>query len=234
MGQGVTSGYLIVKTFERMYREYLKLRDEMKFPLPNDKVIYSIPWKGMPPEAYAKQYRGAARSPLFRWTDMDEEAFGGKNLVVEPEVFEREAHMTMGRLPPVGQNDPTLIASYDDVKRVFGLLETPAEREIIWARDTRADSTEAPNHLLLGYEPTWPFGGEEGFSALSDCLCFPVWHGTDPEGVLFREHHEKLNRHGLFDTPEAAKAFLDYYLSFDWTETGPYVITEVRAANERA
>ncbi len=45
--------------------------------------------------------------------------------------------------------------------------------------------------------------------------------------MLFLEHFRRLNRHGLFDTPEAAQAFLDYYRSFDWTETGDYVIAEV-------
>jgi hypothetical protein len=109
MERNVASGYLIVKTFERMYREYIELRATMKLPLPDDKVICSIPWNEMPPQACAKQYRGAARDPLF---------------------------------------------------------------------------------------------------------------------------HDSLNRHAFFDTPEAAKVFIDYYLSFGWTERGPYVITEVRSADE--
>jgi hypothetical protein len=59
--------------------------------------------------------------------------------------------------------------------------------------------------------------------------CFPRWHGTDPEGVLFREHFERLNRHGLFESAQEASAFLAFYLSFDWTETGEYEIAEVWA-----
>ena len=59
-------------------------------------------------------------------------------------------------------------------------------------------------------------------------MCFPLWHGTDTEGVLFKKYHNKLNQNALFDAPEIAKEFLKYYLSFDWTETGEYTITEVR------
>jgi len=67
------------------------------------------------------------------------------------------------------------------------------------------------------------------FSASCDCLCFPRWHGTDPEGLLFREHFSRLNRDGLFRSAQEARAFLRYYLSFDWTETGEYEIAEVWA-----
>ena len=78
----------------------------------------------------------------------------------------------------------------------------------------------------MGYEPAM-FGGD-WFSALSDCMCFPIWHGTDKEGELFMKYHDNLNQYALFDTPEMAGEFLDYYLSFDWTERGSYVIFEVR------
>ena len=40
---------------------------------------------------------------------------------------------------------------------------------------------------------------------------------------------DSLNQYALFNTPETARDFLEYYLSFDWTEhVGEYVITEVR------
>lgn len=31
-------------------------------------------------------------------------------------------------------------------------------------------------------------------------MCFPRWHGTDKEGVLFGEHYERLNDYALFDS----------------------------------
>ena len=58
-------------------------------------------------------------------------------------------------------------------------------------------------------------------------MLFPRWHGSDPEGTLFRDHFEKLNSFGLFYNRNDAREFLKYYLSFDWTETGEYYITEV-------
>jgi len=39
----------------------------------------------------------------------------------------------------------------------------------------------------------------------------------------------RLNRDGLFQSAAEASAFLTYYLSFDWTETGDYEIAEVWA-----
>ncbi len=229
MVRSVTSGYLIVKTFERMYREYLKVREISSFPLADNKVIYSIPWRGCPAQSQTKQYQGVSRDPLFRWDDRDEKLFRGTNLVVEPEDHELEAHFALGRLPEIGEDEMTIIGSLEDARHVFGLLGTSAERETIWVRDIDSDSSEVPDYPLLGYEPTLGFGGQ-WFSAISDCLCFPLWHGTDSEGVLFREYHDRLNKHALFETSEAARDFICFYLSFDWTEQGDPVITEVRSA----
>ena len=58
-------------------------------------------------------------------------------------------------------------------------------------------------------------------------MLIPRWHGTDNEGILFKDYFNKLSKHGLFETHDIAKSFLDFYLSFDWTETGKYEIAEV-------
>lgn len=223
----MNSGYLIVKTFERMYREYLELRDAMKYPLPNDKSIYSIPWKEMSPDTYNKQYSGVSREPIFSWNDKDEQYFRGKGMVVEPKDAELNAHRALGQLEMSQKADYDFIKSYDDALNVFELPGIQTEREIIWIRDMESYSLEPPDYPLLGYEPA-TFGG--WFSAISDCMCFPVWHGTDTDGELFKMHHDNLNRYALFNTPEAAREFLDYYSSFEWTEKAHYVITEVRLA----
>jgi hypothetical protein len=221
-----------------MYREYIELRDTMKWPLPDDKVIYSIPWKEKSPDEYAKQYRGVCRDPLFPWNERDEEIFSGSGEVVEPIDSELKAHLAVGQLDkdrePEGGNivkpdEGDIIKAHEDALRVFGLLEPPIEREVLWFCNVESDPRSQPDYPLLGYEPAL-FGGD-WFSAISDCLCFPIWHGTDTEGELFREHHERLNDHALFDTPDAARDFLDYYRSFDWTETGDYIITEVKLVN---
>ncbi len=224
-------GYLIVKTFERVYREYFELRDIKDFPLPDDRAIYSIPWKGASPDEYAKQYRGVCREPLFTWDEKNEELFRGSDMVIQPVDTELEAHLAVGRLDKDNKpDDEIIIKSHEDAMRVFGLLEAPVERDVIWIRNAESDSAGQADYPLLGYDPAW-FGGA-WFSALSDCLCFPIWHGTDTEGELFKKFHDKLNKHALFDTPETARDFLEYYRSFDWTETGDYTIVEVRLVEE--
>lgn len=224
------SGYLIVKTFERMYREYLQLRDIRNYPLPNDHVIYSIPLKGVSAGTYAKRYRGVCREPLFPWNETDEKFFRGSDMVIQPLDAELKAHLAIGQLDdendPEDEEDEIVIRSHEDAIRIFGLLEAPVEREVIWVRKTESVLTNQPDYPLLGYDPAW-FGGN-WFSAISDCLCFPRWHGTDSEGQLFKKYHEKLNKHALFDNPQIARDYLEYYRSFDWTETGDYNIIEVR------
>jgi len=41
------------------------------------------------------------------------------------------------------------------------------------------------------------------------------------------EYFKQLNQYGLFPSSEQAKKFLDFYLSFDWTETGEYEVAEI-------
>jgi hypothetical protein len=221
------SGYLIVKTFERFFREYLELRSKREYPLPNDRVIYSIARNAKSANDYTKQYRGVDRDPLFSWDEKDEEIFRGSGMVAEPEDAELEAHLAIGRFEKAQKTDDDLIKSHEDAVSAFNLLEPPVEREIIWIRDAESDSSGLPDYPLLGYDPS--YSGGDWFSAISDCMCFPRWHGTDTEGELFKKYHDNLNQYALFDTPEMAREFLEYYLSFEWTEhVGEYVITEVR------
>jgi hypothetical protein len=61
-----------------------------------------------------------------------------------------------------------------------------------------------------------------------DSMCFPRWHGPDPEGNMLIPFHERLNQHGLFPTVSQAAEFLTFYRSQTWAETGNYVLAEVR------
>ena len=66
------------------------------------------------------------------------------------------------------------------------------------------------------------------FSAVMDSMCFPRWHGPDPERNLLSRFHERLNVSGLFPSAADAREFLTFYRSQPWAETGKYVIAEVR------
>ena len=123
--------------------------------------------------------------------------------------------------------DDELILGLDDARDVLGWMneECPGVYEIIWTRIAGASAVPPIGWRKLGFEPT--YFGSDHFSAICDCMCFPRWHGTDKEGTLFAEFFSRLNSSGLFGDVATAQAFLDYYLSFDWTETGDYTIAEV-------
>jgi hypothetical protein len=138
---------------------------------------------------------------------------------------EPEASQAFEELDVANRAQDDFIFSLADVRRVYSLLRNPERWEIIWAgnSDMTVDRTEVGT--TLGFEPTWFIG--DHFSALSDCMCFPRWQGTDPEGKLFAEYYQRLNGHALFNSRDEAQGFLDFYRSFDWTETGDYVIAEI-------
>ncbi len=209
------AGFLIVRTFEYLYRHFAK-------PAKHDRVVYSVPREGVPPQQIAKQYRGIDREALEAWSLQDLE-LGLPNI---PTPTERDACLAMHELECQGASDDDFIFSFADARRVFSRLQLPEEWELIWAAEATAGKDVPPQGRLLGYEPTW-FSGDH-FSAVCDCLCFPRWHGTDVEGELFTPHYERLNAHALFDTVAEAEGFLRFYQSHDWTETGDYVIAEVR------
>jgi hypothetical protein len=221
----VASGFLIVKTFDRYYREYIEQRESIKGALPKGQ-IYSVPRSGVGPEAVSKKYRGIDRDPLFAWNSKDEEYFRGTGLVVEPIPRELTAHLAIGELEKEQKADYDFIFDREEVRRILGLIEAPRERELIWVGEIDSNPVRPSDCVLLGYEPTMFWGHH--FSAISDCMCFPCWHGHDDEGTLFLPYHERLNEHALFNTPQDAREYIDFYLSHDWTETGDYVIAEIR------
>jgi hypothetical protein len=212
----IKSGYLIERSFERMYLEFGR-------PAAPEEVVYSIPRRGIPPAASSKRYRGIARNPLQPWF---QELAGAPGITIPEEL---EAAAELRALDDAGRSADDFILNIEDVKRVWDKLRARTQWEVVWAADITADVIVPPHTMLLGFEPTW-FTGDH-FSAVADCMCFPVWHGTDEHGHLFAEHHDRLNEHALFPTPDEAVAFLQYYRSFDWTETGDYVIAQIRLAS---
>lgn len=202
----ITSGFLVVKRFETLYREFAA-KPEFKM------AIYALPVVDTGPERLSVRYRGVDRAALSPWA---------KGLLAEVRMLELEGGNRI-------DGTEGFLSSHPEALDVLGWAneEVPFAYEILWARV--AGNTDEPpaGFALLGYEPTY-FTGDH-FSAICDSMCFPRWHGTDPAGELFRSYFERLNINGLFDEPATAAEFLGFYLSFDWTETGDYEIAEVWA-----
>ncbi len=199
----VTSGFLVLKRFEHLFREFAA---KPEF----DRRIYALPLFGDDPSKATIRYRGLDRN------------------AIEPYASGSLAEIRMAELDP-DDTGGGLIASLEhalDVLR-WAEQEAPGVFELAWARVAGTPQAPPGAFEFLGFEPSY-FTGDH-FSASCDSLCFPRWHGTDPEGLLFGEHFRRLNRDGLFPSAEEATAFLAYYLSFDWTETGEYEIAEVWA-----
>jgi hypothetical protein len=221
-----TSGFLIEKTFERMYREFLADQRQWRPHLLNTGA-YSTPRADVPPEQVPKQYRGLQREPMQDWL----EALRGSG-VVEPTDQELAASLFLTELERAGKVVDDIILTLEDAIEVLKKIEPPVEREIIWARRMDADDEAPPGTVLLGYDPSM-FYLPTCTSAIAEGMFFTYPGSYDEEGSRFRVYHEKLNRWGLFDAPSDAEQYLKDYLSFlppGWDQQrDTYYIAEVRA-----
>jgi hypothetical protein len=206
------SGYLILRTYEFLYEEYLRTFTD---PLP----IYGVPRPSRAASLAEKRYRGIDRSALEPWT-MSDLREGLEFIAAPPEP---QASLELQSLNVRGQASGEVIRSYQDALSVVAKLSSRRDWELVWAAPGTA--LRSPGAALLGFEPN-SFAGDL-FSPLSDTMFFPRWHGTDEEGQLFRQHFERLNPHGLFGAAEDAERFLAHYQSLPWAEEGEFKIIAV-------
>jgi hypothetical protein len=221
-----TSGFLIEKTFARMYCEFLA--DQRRYhPERLNTGRYSTPRTDVPPEQVPKRYRGLQREPMQDWY----EVFRGSG-VVEPTDQELAACLFITELEKAGKVVDDMILALEDGKEVLKKVEPPVEREIIWTRRMDAKDEAPAGMVLLGYDPS-VFYLPTCDSAIGEGMFFPSPGSCDEEGSRFKMCHEKLNRWGLFDAPSDAEEYLKDWLSFLPPDTdphfSPYYIAEVRA-----
>ena len=200
----VPAGFLLVKTFSRLYRDRAG-----RYNLKRDK--YGIPRIDKMPEQFPIQYRGVDREGLY----------GSSR-------SELRAEMRMAEFEDLEKcSVEGIVLELGDAETIYDLLGNQRkDYEIIWARTANAARTVPEGFHSIGYEPDLFFSIEH-ISASCDSMLFPRWHGTDEAGSLFLNWFDKLNRHGLFSSPDEAEAFLKYYLSLDWTEQGNFETVEV-------
>jgi len=217
----VTSGFLIVKTFERMCREYLSSFEKYRHADPDRKVTYDpIPLEQMP-----GKYRGVSRDPIQPW----HECFRGAGVFEEPTEQELAAWLFLTELTDSGKAEGWFIFAQDDARKLFEMIQPPVEWEIIWAR--RMDKADAPpsETVILGYEPI-DFDGD--FTSLITCVVFFRYRLTtdidDPDGNRAKVHYARLNKWGLFETPAHAQEYADSFPLLPEHER-PRHIVEVRA-----
>ena len=196
-------GFLIVEKYERLYEKY-------KNRYSSSRDWYAIPRIDKSPECSKIKYRGIDRDCLVPYKDSE------RNLA---EIYLSEVNKNKD----IDEED---FVSKEDIDKVYAFLEeSKKDFETIFVRKYDCGCQIPPDFKSIGFEPS--YFTSDHFSASCDCMLIPRWHGTDKEGLLFMEHFNKLNEYGLFPTALEAKEFLDYYLSFDWTERGDYFITEV-------
>lgn len=223
----ITSGFLVVKTFERMYREYLiefKNWWQVEHPGAEPALLEQMPGK----------YAGIDRDPIQPWVEALRDSG-----VVEPTDQELAASLFMDELTESGRAEDDFIFAMDDARKLLEMIPPPVEREIIWAR--RIDGADIPPRgtTLMGYEPTAFYAGEHE-SAIATNAFFRYRRTSDqadPGKMRFRVYHAKLNRWGLFDTSIDSQQYLDLILELvagrrtkgiDYIAEGIDYIAEIR------
>ncbi len=204
----MSAGYQLATRYEVLYRGYAEN------DLAIDKPIYGVPWKGdINPRPGAPRYRGVDREPLRGLTIEIARLFteAGSPAKANPAtelLYEIETR--------TGREDGWVTSPADIGLAWAALGDEQSDYEIIWAKEYE-DTVAVPEYCrFIGCDIAC-FDGDQ-FSCICDALFFPRWHGTDLEGVLFKEYYDLLNSHVLLDSNELALQYLDYYLSFDWTE----------------
>ena len=209
----MSAGYLIATRFDVLYDAALrsgKYDDNQKTNQP----IYGLPHKSrpvLPPDM--PQYRGTYRKPLWALSFENARRFTELDTPCEA----NEATAMLDEIESATGREDGWVTVEDEILRVWNALGDDQPRyEIIFGNEWGDAAKPPPGAQFLGCDSAY-FAGNH-FSCICDAMFLPQWHGTDPEGVLFKEHFRKLNRNGLFNTNAEALDFLRYYLSFDWTE----------------
>ena len=199
----VTSGFLVVKTFERMYRDYRANFEKLKLRRVEPRITYDP----IPLEQMSGVYRGISRDPIQHWV----EVLRGSG-VEEPTDHELTASLFMKELNDSGKAENGFIFALDDAKKLLEMIHPPVEREIIWAKRTDKNDPPPPETVILGYEPI-DFDGD--FSSLIAHVVFfrYSWNATiaDPDGTRAKIYYTRLNKWGLFNTPTYARQYVDSF-----------------------
>jgi hypothetical protein len=162
-------------------------------------------------------YRGISRSPLQPFyqlcrEDMERCRREGINF----EANKKAAVRLKEVVPPIPYEDinESLIPTKKYALEIFRLLDNPSEWEIIHVRCEEFRT----NHKTLGFDVG--YWGRDHFSLIVDTALLPRWHGPIRED--FQELIQELsglNSNLLFNDPDSAIRFRQFYKSKPWAET---------------
>ena len=214
----IAAGFLVVKTFERKYRDYLACLEQMQ--LLEKSRVYSDP---IPLEQMTGKYRGVARDPIFSWY----EEWHGTGVADEPLEEELDAHLFMTELEESGRAEGFFIFAENDARKLFAMIHPPVEREIVWAKRTDREVPPPAYTTVLGYEPI-DFNGDFS-SVITSVAFFRYRWNSDADDTRFKVLSSKLNKWGLFETPTDAQEYIDSFSLLELPEQDrPDHIAEVR------
>ena len=127
----------------------------------------------------------------------------------------------------MSEDDENAITSEEEAIMLKSMLDKPEICDVVWFRIYTSLSAIPNGYRFCGYDITFIPGLHGAFSIINDCMFICQWHGCDEEGTAFSNYFNRLNENGLFNKATEAIDYMNYYLSFDWSERGEFCICEI-------
>jgi len=147
----IQSGFLIVKTFEKAYMDYLK-HHKRKVPA---RYLKSIPKNKI-------HYRGLYRNALDEYNS-----------------YNSRAELLIAGFAMNDKCLDGFITTYDDAVEVYDLVERKKNYEIVWVKRTNTQEVIPGNFSFAGFD-TASFTGDH-FSSLCEWIVMPNWLSKPPD-----------------------------------------------------
>ena len=199
------SGFSIVKKYALVYAENLPRFSKI------GERIYGLPF-------------GKTPNKLYLGTDRD----GASEYSSEIRFNLNDAEKALLERMRDGADELCILRDEAEAEMFRGMLERPADYELIHTRVAGSDEPYPDGYELLGYDVSYAVDCSGAFSIICDCMFICRWHGCDESGTLFLEDFNKLNENGLFASFDDAYKYMVKYLNEPWAEIGNYSIFEVR------
>jgi hypothetical protein len=204
-----TSGYLIVMKPEPLIDRYEKMGHLNKYE--KEYKTFRMAFSGN----NVRNYMGVSRRVLGGYFPFaEDEKVENKAALTKRYELERNKYENADFDP---DEDDDLFSLFESALEVYRVLDIPEQYEIIMVK--RQDFEINPN--TLGFDIGY-WGGDH-FSLIADTLVTPMWHGAPEEDYQeLRQRLSALNQNILFDNPEDASEFRNWYKNKGWAETEDY------------